>query len=381
MLFQFCFWLFAGLYRTEAQPGAKPGSFALLGASVGLLFLTQKLWFASFLPFLAIILWRRSSRRETLTLLASTFVIAALPELLPGNASHYWDPQYLRDINPLLAFTLLPERIWTFFSGAYSYSTRMDSSLFAKVAASGWCLMLIVSGAALIKWLREGPDRSLAGAILVSGVLIIGATLVISVPLFGYRYLLPLASLSCLAIAHWIVNCHRQARSFGPASPMVTTTLVTLVLVAAGLLATVTGDNFRAAAPFTRTQLTPEESLDQLIDDLDAQDIHHVYSLDPMLQWNIIFASGEKVVARWSDPRDRRPEYPAQVDRALFAGQNVAIVGTASSLEAFREFLQEQGSGTMPIHKAGDRYFWLPNPNRNLLRAIGFELNPEQARQ
>ena len=229
----------------------------------------------------------------------------------------------------------------------------------------------------LTRQLRTGPDRSLAAAIVAAGLLVIGATLFISVSLFGYRYLLPLASLTCLAIALWIKDSQTQRRTFGPISTMAATIVIALILVATGLLATLTNSGFRATAPFTETSLTAEESIDHLIRDLQAQDIHHVYSLDPMLQWNIIFSSGESIIARWSDPTDRRPEYPLQVDQALFAGDNTAIVGTAASLEAFRAFLQGHDSGTLPIYLAGDRYFWLPNPSQKLLKAIGFELNPQ----
>ena len=115
MLCQFCYWQFARLFKTAALPGTGSGSSALLGASVGLLFLTQKLWFISFLPFLLILLLQRKSQRDTLILLACAIVVTVLPQLLAGSPSQYWNPQYLRGVNPVLALTLLPERIWTFF--------------------------------------------------------------------------------------------------------------------------------------------------------------------------------------------------------------------------------------------------------------------------
>lgn len=375
-LLQFCYWQFAGLYKTGALPDTKPGSFALLGISTGLLFLTQKLWFIAFLPFLTVVLWQRKSRREVLVLSICAMALIALPQIIPGKPSQYWDPEYLREMNPILALTLLPERIWIFFSGAYSYATRMDSNLLSKITASGWCLLLVVAGVAMLKRVLSGPERMLCAAIITSGLLVMGATLFIGSPLFGYRYLLPLASLTCLAVSLSIGTQPKHRRTFDLSPSGITTLAITLILVAAGLLATVTGPNFRATASFEPTKLSPQQSIDSLIHDLEAQGIHHVYSLDPMLQWNIIFSSRESIIARWSDPNDRRPEYPLQVDQAFFQGDDIAIVGMAASLQSFTEFLYSQDMGATTIYTSGERYFWLPNPSRELLQATGFELNP-----
>jgi hypothetical protein len=375
MLCQFCYWQFANLYKSDALPGTRLLRFGLLGASAALLFLTQKIWFISFLPFLAILLWQRKNQREALLLIAPGVIFAALPQLLNENSSQYWNPEYLKDVNPILALTLTPERIWTFFGGTYSYSVGMGASLLTNIAALIWCLIAFLSFIFLAKRLRTGPQRALFGAIIASSLVVIGTTLFVSIPLFGYRYLLPLASLSCLIVALCGVDQPKRWRDFGQNQSLLAITVITVSLVVSGLLAIITVDNFRAPASFKPTELSPQESLAYLVEDLEAQDIHHVYSLDPMLQWNIIFSSQENIIARWSDPRDRLPEYPLQVDQTLFAGGNVAIVGTAETLESFAEFLRSKNRGTLPIYMAGDRYFWSPNPDQDLLETIGFELN------
>ena len=377
MLFQLCFWQFASLYKSDSLSKVDSGRFVWLGLSVGLLFLTQKLWFISFLPFLAMVLWRRKSLQETLIVTVCLIAVATLPQFFPGTSSQYWNPEYLREMNPILAATALPERIWTFFSGVYSYSTRIDSNVFAKAAATAWCLALIISGAILGKQLRTGPERSLSAAIIASGLLVMGATLFISTPLFGYRYLLPIASLCCLSLALCIPNRPEHAENTGSIPTIVATTTIVLTLSALGILATGSSKNFRAPTAFNPTTISPQESIDQLIRDLEAQGIHHVYSLDPMLQWNIIFSSQESITARWSDPKDRRPEYPLRVDQALFAGESTAIVGTAELMESFTAFLGSRNIQALPIYAAGDRYFWLLNPSQELLQAVGFELNPD----
>lgn len=66
-----------------------------------------------------------------------------------------------------------------------------------------------------------------------------------------------------------------------------------------------------------------------LVAELEARGVHHVYCLDPMFQWNLTWGSRERIVARWVDPVDRFPDYPARVDAARLAGRPVAVVGPA----------------------------------------------------
>jgi len=54
--------------------------------------------------------------------------------------------------------------------------------------------------------------------------------------------------------------------------------------------------------------------------------IRYVYCLDPMLQWNIIFSSREKIIARWRQPTDRVPHYLREVDLARMNGERIALV-------------------------------------------------------
>jgi hypothetical protein len=72
---------------------------------------------------------------------------------------------------------------------------------------------------------------------------------------------------------------------------------------------------------------------------LDARGVHHVYCLDPMFQWNLVWASREAVLARWVDPVDRIPEIPARVDAARRAGLPVAVVARPTAdARAFEVF-------------------------------------------
>lgn len=78
--------------------------------------------------------------------------------------------------------------------------------------------------------------------------------------------------------------------------------------------------------PGTQAAGVNRENFSQLMQDLEVNGIRHVYCTDPMLQWNIAFASREQILARWLAAEDRIPRYIEAVDRARMAGEQVALV-------------------------------------------------------
>jgi hypothetical protein len=107
-------------------------------------------------------------------------------------------------------------------------------------------------------------------------------------------------------------------------------------------------------------------AMDSLLAALARHDIRHVYSMDSMLQWNIMFASGGGVTARWLDSRDRRPEFPRAVDCAAARGERVAFVGRVAQLD--------RGASSGAIEIVGEEYFLVPDPPPGSLAAYGFAL-------
>jgi hypothetical protein len=67
-----------------------------------------------------------------------------------------------------------------------------------------------------------------------------------------------------------------------------------------------------------------------VLGELHRDGVHHVYSGDAMMQWMLIFESGEDVIARWREPLDRFPRYPREVDQARQTGLPVRLVVVAS---------------------------------------------------
>jgi hypothetical protein len=363
---QLCFWLVAGLYN---RPPEKPqlSRVLVLGISAGLLFMTQKIWLLSILPFIALLGWRFRNARELTTFVVGAIFSCSLP-LLASTGSGYWDPNYLQGMDPIASLLNLPGRAWVHFSGAYSYATRQAAGTASVISASLWLVYLPAS----FYLLTRQRSRPLMLTVLLSLILVVSVTLFIGVPAFGYRYLLPTTVLISLTLALTI-------DAFPDPQRMRTAIVLLVVTMVPGLLAVETEKTFRSPKALQQTSYSGAASMAALIKDLQSAEVRHVYSLGPMLQWQIMFSSNENILARWSDSRDRLPHYPQTVDRAFFAGNNTALVGSADQLSSLLSFLQKNHSGDMQLVASGDRYFWLLNPDQKLLEGIGFQLNTPDA--
>ncbi len=68
------------------------------------------------------------------------------------------------------------------------------------------------------------------------------------------------------------------------------------------------------------------ENVRALVRELESHGVRFACSLDPMLQWNLMFESRESVIARSHNPLDRRPEFARKVDEARAGGLPVALI-------------------------------------------------------
>ena len=72
---------------------------------------------------------------------------------------------------------------------------------------------------------------------------------------------------------------------------------------------------------------TEARRLQQVFGYLKVSDVSHVFSMNGMLDSQLVFYSDEKVISRWTNPLARYPAYVKEVDRALSNGEKVAVVG------------------------------------------------------
>lgn len=67
--------------------------------------------------------------------------------------------------------------------------------------------------------------------------------------------------------------------------------------------------------------------LRRVIDYLQSRGVADVFSMNGLLEWQLMFYSDERVLARYPAASDRYPAYVTEVDRALETGKPVGVVG------------------------------------------------------
>ncbi|MBN1558028.1 MAG: glycosyltransferase family 39 protein [Lentisphaerae bacterium] len=347
-------WLTA---RLGGMPRGRGAVAALIGGNLILVYLCQPLWLAGLLPFLFLGLGRWT-RRDYAWIGAGALAAAVAGVWLKARAGTYYDPGLFGYVDAGAGLAALPERVRTAFGGSYYLGRPVDSGWAVRAAGAVWAGLFVLAAAAAVWKIARRRISGFALCCLIGMTAPVLLSAVSDSPLFGYRYLLPAPGFLVMLLAREWADARGRRRS---------------LLQAAGGLAVLSG---LAAAPYFagfpydggegETALTQEAALGRLIDELEERGIGHVYCLDPSLQWNLMFASGERILARWKEPEDRCPGYPRAVDRALRAGRPAAIVGKRRQLAGVRENLREVAVCETAA------YFFAPVEREAIVRALGF---------
>jgi hypothetical protein len=113
---------------------------------------------------------------------------------------------------------------------------------------------------------------------------------------------------------------------------------------------------------------------------LKVKDVNRVFSMNGLLDSQLMFYSNEQVLARWTYPVSRYPAYSTTVDRALSSGEKVAVVGYthASGAPGCWDIpictggLEGMVANPESIFTVDDKYFVYVGADRELLRKLGF---------
>ncbi len=360
LLFSVSLWLAARLRERGGWP------WLVLGACCTAVLFAQALWFPGLVALVGA-LWRERRDAAAARLWLGGAVATGIALVLAAGGSGYWLPGLTQQIQPLRSLLRLPGRLFTLLHGAYLYEEAQPIGGFSSAAGALWLfalLALTVILAACIVRRRSSPlQRAGLAALLAAPVL----SLVMSFPGFGYRYLLPVSVVLVLLLA---LEAGSQRSNLATASARV----VAGILVLLGLLAL--GERsarpLRAGAGSAYALSAAHETA--LVDELRIRGVHQVYSLDPLLPWNLAFASREDIVGRWFSSQDRYPAYPRAVDAALEDGLPVALVGRSFQEEYLLERSRLAGLPEPRRVRLNGDLFLVERPDETLLRALGFQL-------
>jgi len=390
-------WLVARLLEDTRQRAVP---FVASGVVIALIFLSQPIWIPAVLPFLVLLFYRRRRWSDALALacgLASVLVVIYI--LSWDEYSSYWQPDIFAQADPAAALLDMPRRVWVMLTGAYSLCPKTPAT-FTKIGANLWLVGLVGSAAVCVMRAWRKPRFGALEACLLSFLAVLAVALWLDNVRFQFRYLLPAAQplvlATALAAAGLLGEANRTkleapARESGdhdwrfvlrravPGTPWKSErTVVGGFLAALLILCALSLGEFRSFA-LCSIDVGPGYSaaraVEELVAALDRAGIRHVYSVDRQLQWTIMYASRERILARWTSPTDRVPAYPVAVDRALHSGQRAALVGPKKDAVPLSVGLRRAGHAHSTIQVIAGTFFVLPDPGVEIIRGLGFRLN------
>jgi hypothetical protein len=348
------------------------------GALTAITYLAQPLFLVGILPVVIasmITSRRRLSSIATYVGVAAAFVLALERISVPNSTA--WTAPALW--NPRIAATMaaVVQQIYINMTGSYYLRWAIDPPGIATIVeAITWCALLIV--VVVTQVYRLATRRFLWW----SHVLFLGAVATIIanwILLFARdaRYMLPLSPLLVMVVGVEFVDL--LDRGIVPIKVVRAVTAGALLLGAVSLWE-FRGFNFLWENPPNR--LSESKRLEQVVNSITSRGVYHVFSMNGLLDTQIIFYSDERVISRWSSADDRHSEYVAEVNRALAEGEPIAVVGYTNASGA-------PGCWDVPICTGGlegmverpetiftvdNKYFVYVGADKQLLRQLHFDL-------
>ncbi|MCG3129915.1 MAG: hypothetical protein FLDDKLPJ_00653 [Phycisphaerae bacterium] len=361
----------AGRSRADAARGASLLRNLFIGGGLGLVYWAQPLWLPCAAPFVAVYLFRARSAATTWAVAGSLLAAVMLGYVASTiAASAVWSPEVFSEPDPLFALRDLPRRLTVYFASLHAYTVTFP----AGPLGTAWATLMLAATAAMPATLllrrrrRDGGHRTLALQCAAAGTLMIMMTFAASPRLFFCRYLAPLGAVTVMFLAAGWSGWYRRG---GVHRTWSCGALALAAALAAGAAWELRP--YREAVALPTNCVTSPAEIDALVSELEAAGVGHVYCMDAMLQWHVIYASRERVLARWFEELDRVPEYPKAVDAALRENRPVALIGLDVDRADLNAYLDDIAYVGARARTVGRSFFLLPQPDEELLRRLRFK--------
>jgi hypothetical protein len=360
---------------TLSRTGETVGRWLVAGALTAIIYLAQPLWLPGLLPILVVVLvsMRRLSWGVGYVIVTAAAIL--LVKLATGTSTETWGGPTLGNPDLVGSLSRVGRQIYVFLTGSYYLSWAIDPPGQATIVlAVVWCVVL--SAVLLVQGYRLVTKQYCPLSHLLS--LSVCATLLAEWALLGARdarYLLPLGALLVALAGVEIVDL--VDRRLVPKSAAVVSTLVVLLL---GSLSLREFRDFNYLWKNPPNRWTEARRLQQVFGYLKVKDVSRVFSMNGMLDTQLVFYSDEQVLSRWADPLGRYPAYVKAVDRALANGEPVAVVGYTHTSGApgcwdvpiCTGGLEHLVANPESIFTVDDKYFVYVGADRDLLKRLGF---------
>lgn len=320
----------------------------LSGLLLYTLYQSQPLWLVGLLPIVTYIAFRERNIKYVIYLAMGIGAGVILFYILKANLSDFWSPSVLSWSNLNLDTLLtIPKTIYYNMTGSYHYSEIIEPILMTKILAMTFTIMIfVVLLYGLVSFIKRKPKRPLFFVSCISVIFTIGYLVFINS--YTYRYLLPLSGYTLLMLYLCIIDLDNKKTIIS---------LLCLMVVSGGY----------SMYHFKNYKYNDIDSKLSLVKTLINKEVDYVYCEGGLLQWEIMFHSKEKVIARYRSNVDRYPKYIEQVDDALEQSKyKIALVGYYN-----KELVQN----TYQFVSVGNSFFIFENPTKDILVKRGFNLN------
>lgn len=217
-----------------------------------------------------------------------------------------WNPS-AKSLNFLAIAKALPILVISFFKPNLNLIDIPE--LLPFIVSLIWLISFVI---AIVK---AKNSRPVIYAVMASSFVLF----MVSPEIIAPRHLLILYPLSCIILADGIAMLKKQSGNL----------LIFLLLLSGGVVQINEMYSPYIYGPEPQHRGISRSEIKNMIKTLNEHNVKYVYCSDPMLQWNIIFESREKIIARWVAPKDRISYYPALVDQALHSGKPVALISNS----------------------------------------------------
>ena len=360
---------------TPERDSAIAARWTVAAVLTAVIYLAQPLWLPGVLPIVVVLLVRQRRLVPPLVYVCVTTAAVVVVKLATPDTPVAWHGPEIGNPYLLASLPLIAQQVYVYLTGSHYLTMAIEPPGPAtKLLAIVWCGLF--AAAALLQVYRLATRRFLGLSHLLFAC--ICSTLAAEWLLLSARdarYLLPLTALLVPLIGVELIDLVDGRRTLRLVAIM-----TTCVVLALGALSLREFGDFNYLWTNPPQRWTEARRLQQVFGYLKVKDVSHVFSMNGMLDSQLVFYSNEQVLSRWADPLGRYPAYVRAVDHALAIGEPVAVVGYTNGSGA-------PGCWDVPICTGGieglvpnpeaiftvdGKYFVYVGADRALLEKLGF---------
>jgi hypothetical protein len=317
----------------------------ITGILLLLIFESQPLWLPGLLPLLIYKLYTSKKKIFAGLLIGSMLITEIFLLIMKKNLVDVWHPKFFDYVNIIHALVDLPRRIYINLTGSYYLAWDINLNFITNFWA--YCFTIIVlSASVIIFFVRKRIPVLLMTTFVLS---VLGS---LSYILFigdnAPRYALPFLGYF-LFLFSLIIN----ALNFKPLL-----IALTIFFVIIGGISIYTFKDFRYKAH-------TKDNVIHLIERLESKGLNHVFCGNGLLQWQLLFYSNERIIARFSTYGERYRPHLTAVNKAFISDRRkVAVTGT----------LPERSKSWKEFINVDNQFYINENPTDILLSNYGYDL-------